>query len=371
MRLIHTADWQLGKPFGRFPQEVRTALGEARFDAIDRIGALARERDAVHVVVAGDVFDSTGPADREVVQAVTRMGRAPCTWWLLPGNHDHARSDGLWSRVRHAAPGNVRVMDTPEPVEIEGGAWLLPAPLEHRRTREDPTSAFDGMATPDGSLRIGLAHGSVVDFGARGEADNMIPPDRAQRSGLDYLALGDWHGFMPIGERAAYSGTPEVDRFGRDEPGGVILADVRRGATPVIERVETGRYRWLERSWALAGLDDFERELRDLRASVDQASTLVRLVLSGTLSLADRVAVGRTCSDDLSHALRWLDVDDTGVTAQPTEDDIAAIDIQGALATATLLLKARVDAGGADHPIAAAALERLYVEAIRATEGAR
>ena len=85
MRFIHTSDWQLGKPFGRFPQEVRTALGEARFDAIDRIGALARERDAVHVVVAGDVFDSTGPADREVVQAVTRMGRAPCTWWLLPG----------------------------------------------------------------------------------------------------------------------------------------------------------------------------------------------------------------------------------------------------------------------------------------------
>ena len=97
----------------------------------------------------------------------------------------------------------------------------------------------------------------------------------------------------------------------------------------------------------------------------------MRLVLSGTLSLADRVAVGRTCSDDLSHALRWLDVDDTGLTAQPTEDDIAAIDIQGALATATLLLKARVDAGGADHPVAAAALERLYVEAIRATEGAR
>ena len=102
MRLIHTADWQLGKPFGRFPQEVRTALGEARFDVIDRIGALARERDAGHVVVAGDVFDSTGPADREIVQAVTRMGRAPCTWWLMPGNHDHARSDGLWARVRRA-----------------------------------------------------------------------------------------------------------------------------------------------------------------------------------------------------------------------------------------------------------------------------
>ena len=37
MRFLHTADWQLGKPFGRFEPEVRAALGEARFDAIDRI----------------------------------------------------------------------------------------------------------------------------------------------------------------------------------------------------------------------------------------------------------------------------------------------------------------------------------------------
>lgn len=296
MRLIHTADWQLGKPFGRFAQEVRTALAEARFDAIDRIGALARERDIAHVVVAGDVFDSTGPADREIVQAVTRMGRAPCTWWLMPGNHDHARSEGLWARVRSAAPPSVRVVDTPEPVGMEEGAWLLPAPLEHRRTREDLTGGFDGMATPNGALRI--AHGSVVDFGARGEADNMIPPDRAERSGLDYLALGDWHGFLPIGDCTSYSGTPEADRFGREEPGGVVVADVRRGAAPTIERVETGRYRWLEREWRLSGPDDFGRELRDLRASVDQASTLVRLVLSGTLSLADRIAVRQACADD-------------------------------------------------------------------------
>ena len=369
-RLIHTADWQLGKPFGRFPQEVRTSLGEARFDAIDRIGVIACERDAAHVFVAGDVFDSTGPADRDIVQAVTRMGKAPCTWWLLPGNHDHARSDGLWSRVRKAAPPNVRVLDTPEPIEMEEGTWLLPAPLEHRRTREDPTSVFDSMATPDGVVRIGLAHGSVVDFGARGEADNMIPPDRARRSGLDYLALGDWHGFLTVGDRAAYSGTPEVDRFGRDDLGCIIVAEVRRGELPAIERVETGRYRWLERAWAVSSLDDFERELRDLRQSIDQPSTLLRLVLSGTLSLADRVAIQQLCSDEVAHTLRWLDREDADLLAQPTDDDIAAIDMQGTLAAATSSLKARIEAGGADRQLAAAALERLYVEAIRATEPA-
>lgn len=33
-RLIHTADWQLGKPYGRVDSDVRAALTEARFDAL-------------------------------------------------------------------------------------------------------------------------------------------------------------------------------------------------------------------------------------------------------------------------------------------------------------------------------------------------
>lgn len=370
LRLIHTADWQLGKPFGRFPPEVRAALTEARFDVIDKLAATARVRGSNHVVVAGDVFDSIGPADREIVQAVTRMGKAHCTWWLMPGNHDHARADGLWARVRRVAPPNVRVVDTPEPIEMEEEAWLLPAPLEHRRTREDPTSLFDAMATPHGAIRIGLAHGSITDFGARGEADNMIPPDRAQRSGLDYLALGDWHGFLAVGDRTAYSGTPEIDRFGREDLGGAIVADASRGVAPTIELVETGRYRWLERRWKVSSLADFHREAGELRDSIDQASTLLRLSVSGKASLADRVAIQEACADDLAHALRWLDVDDRDLIARPTDDDIAAIDIRGTLAAATSSLKARVETGGGDQAIAAAALERLYVEAIRATEPA-
>ena len=38
LRLIHTADWQLGKPYGRFDSDVRAAVSEARFDAVDAIG---------------------------------------------------------------------------------------------------------------------------------------------------------------------------------------------------------------------------------------------------------------------------------------------------------------------------------------------
>lgn len=54
MKFIHSADWQLGKPYRRFEPEVRAGLSEARFEAIDTLGRKAVEHGAQHVVVAGD-----------------------------------------------------------------------------------------------------------------------------------------------------------------------------------------------------------------------------------------------------------------------------------------------------------------------------
>lgn len=365
LKIIHSADWQLGKPFGRFPAEVSAALSEARLDVIDRIAAVAAAQGSSHVVVAGDVFDNVDPGDRIVMQALSRMERADVTWWLMPGNHDHARPGGLWSRVRRLAPERVRIMDTPEAVEMEEGAWLLPAPLEHRKTVADPTASMVDMATPPGALRIGLAHGSITEFGASGESSNLIPPDRARSAGLDYLALGDWHGHLTVGDRTAYSGTPETDRFGRDEPGACIAAEVRQGTTPELERVETGRYRWLTRRWEVSGVADVDRELGAIRSEARLSDVLLNLKLTGIASLSDRVEAVSALEGRAGHELRHLDLDASGLVARPTPEDVARIDVQGALAGAAATLQARADGGGQDAAVAAAALERLYVEAMR------
>ncbi|GGB39753.1 metallophosphatase [Sphingomonas metalli] len=365
LKIIHTADWQLGKPFGRFPAEVSGALSEARLDAIDRIAAVAADRGAAHVLAAGDIFDNVDPGDRIVMQALSRMERANVTWWLMPGNHDHARPGGLWSRVRRLAPTRVRIVDTPEAVELEEDAWLLPAPLEHRKTTSDPTASMVDMATPSGALRIGLAHGSITEFGATGESANLIPPDRARSAGLDYLALGDWHGYLVVGDRTAYSGTPETDRFGRDEPGACIAVDVRQGDTPALDRVDTGRYRWLSRRWEVSSAEDLKRELDGLRSEARLADLLLDLRLTGVASLSDRVAVVSELEDRVAHELRHLDLDAGGLIAKPTPEDVARIDVQGALAGAAASLQARADGGGPDAAAAAAALERFYVEVMR------
>jgi DNA repair exonuclease SbcCD nuclease subunit len=365
MRIIHTADWQLGRSFARFTPEVRSALTDARFDAIDAIGGIAREKRVDHVVVAGDVFDTTGPSDREIVQAVTRMSRAACTWWLMPGNHDHARAGGLWDRVRAKMSPNVRILDRPEAVEIADGAWVLPAPLEFRHTREDPTEAMTEMATPPGAIRIGLAHGSIVDFEKKGDAKNLLPPNRAEISGLDYLALGDWHGFQMIGGRTCYSGTPETDRFDR-EVGSIALVDVASGSNPGVERIETGRFHWPEQTWRVDTAADFVAARARLEAGFDPVRTLLRLKLVGALGIADRASVIAEAEGDLTDTLRWCEIDDRDLLGRPTADDLAAMSVEGTLGAAARLLQADCDAGGPDAAIAARALERLYVETIRA-----
>lgn len=365
IKIIHTADWQLGKPFGRFPADVRGALAEARLDAIDSVAAAAFSAGAAHVLVAGDVFDNVEPGDRVVMQAISRMERAPVTWWLMPGNHDNLRAGGLWSRVRARAPLNVRVIDTPEPVEMEEGAWLLPAPLEYRKASSDPSAAMVDMVTPPGALRIGLAHGSIAEFGAVGESPNLIPPDRARLAGLDYLALGDWHGLLTVGDRTAYSGTPEVDRFGREEAGACISVCVRSSDAPELLRVETGRYRWLSRRWTVGSVDEVESETGALRQEARLADVLLSLRLSGIVSLSDRVGITAILENRLAHELRHLDLEADELTARPSAEDVAKIDVQGALGGAAAALRARAEAGDPDSQLAAAALERLYAETLR------
>lgn len=362
IRFIHTADWQLGKTFGRFEPDVRAALTEARFDAIDNIGKLAAVHGVQHVVVAGDVFDTDWPEDRILVQAVSRMQRYACRWYLLPGNHDSARSGGIWDRLRAKAATNISILTEPQPIEIEQYVWLLPAPLRYRHNLDDPTSLFDTMETPNARLRIGLAHGSIRDFASRGESPNQIPPDRATLSNLDYLALGDWHGSLRVDVRTWYAGTPETDRFQRDNPGHALLVELTAGAEPNVTQVRTGRYQWLLRNWNINDVDGYTAERDQLLAEVDPAATLLQLILAGITALSDRISILNNLENDLAHRLRYLDVRSDDLVGQPTEEDLASLGVEGMLGAAAIKLNARILAGGPEAAIAKRALERLFVE---------
>ena len=363
MRFLHTSDWQLGKPFGRFSPDARAALQEARLDAIDSLAAAARHNGVSRVLVAGDVFDSSEPGDRVYRQALTRLKAAEdVDWLLLPGNHDPARADGLWTRLVAEAPANVTACLEPTPIDLGDDVWLLPAPLQYKRTQDDPTAWFDSAVTPPGAVRLGIAHGSVTSFGGPDTPSNLLPPDRAKRSGLAYLALGDWHGRLTIDAFTHYSGTPEADDFGREVTGVALCVEARGPDTPpTVTDIGIGRYHWALADWTVSAAAEIDGLLASLTADVALSNLIARLKISGLLSLGERVAI-RTRLERFTDEIRSLDVDLENLQARPTDQDLSDIDLGGVLRSAAEQLQAMAAQQGSGGRRAAAALERLYVE---------
>lgn len=370
-KFLHTSDWQLGKPFGRTSVETRAALQDARLDAIDRIAAAARNAGVRIALVAGDVFDNSEPGDRVFRQALSRMkAAADIQWVLLPGNHDPARADGLWSRIRSEAPINVVACVEQHITKIEDELSILPAPLQFKRSSDDPTSWFNNAVTEPGSNRIGLAHGSVVEFGSSGP-NNLIDPDRATKAGLQYLALGDWHGVREVNSRTFYSGTPEPDDFGREITGRVLIVELRGSvAPPSVREVIVEKYSWREEAWQISSATEMAKLMSQAFPIAERQRIVARLTLSGLVTLADRVSALTQLEDGLAHELRWLDLRAADLHGRATEDDLSDIDAQGVLRTAAERLRAMAAEPGASASIAQTALERLYIEIqrVRQTE---
>jgi hypothetical protein len=358
-RFIHSSDLHLGKPFARFAEDVRGRLRQARMEAIPRLAAAAREGGATHVLLAGDTFDSETPAPATIRQALNAMAADPAIGWvILPGNHDSLAAAALWDRVAADRPANVTLALTPAPIAIPG-AVVLPAPCTHRRPGRDLTSDLD-QPTPEGTARIGLAHGGVTDFAALSEegAPAIIPPDRAARSGLAYLALGDWHGRLAVGPATRYSGTPEPDSFKHEGPATVTL-----WTDGAITEVATQSLDWRALALDLLPGEDAPSRLAARLPPVGRrATTLLAVTARGRLRLPEAAALSAALAQaapDFLHAESRLD----GLLPEPDPSDLDLIDRAGALRQAAELLAAEAAdpaLSAADRAIAAAALVRLF-----------
>jgi DNA repair exonuclease SbcCD nuclease subunit len=383
MRLIHSSDLQIGKVFMFFEPEVAALLQDARQAAVRTLGDLAVKHGASTVLLAGDIYDKQQLSPQTLAKPIEVMRQFPMvTWHLMPGNHDHLRENGLWDRLsRTNLPKNVHLHTTPGAVKImdDDGTpvFLLPAPLPHIASVDDLTGYMDKEATPEGAIRIGMAHGSIQGFGSDGEASNYVEPTRAVTAGLAYMAMGDWHRQVQVNDRVWYCGTPESDLFKRP-PGSsgtlcnggtalvVDIAGVR--ATPTVLPVEVGRYRWHQVMRTLtedSQIDLLEAELRAL--DPDLSRVVLDLQVTGTLSLTGRKRFEERIIHGIGAAVcatRWQD---GGLVLEPTEADMDDIDRSGFVRVAADRLKAMADDPSDQERarLASLALRRLYLEHLR------
>ena len=365
VRFIHSSDLHIGKRFGNMPEDLRGRLREARHGILARLAAQARANDATVIVLAGDTFDTETPTPAMRRQALAEMGHhAPLLWVVLPGNHDSLQAAELWNAARTDAPANVLFATEPGPITILPGVSLLPAPCTARRPGRDLTEWMNGAATPEGAIRLGLAHGAIQDFSEEAVSSDVIAPDRALRAGLDYLALGDWHGYVAVNTRTHYSGTPEPDRFKHDRPGQALLVSIAgSGAEPQVTPVETGSFAWRTIPLHLLAGDDIDAAVTALLpAGPLRRQALLRIAASGRVRLAGRAALASAIektAPDFAH----LELDESELATDCKSDDLDQIDRAGALREAAQALldeSADETRSAAEREIAQAALVRLF-----------
>ena len=365
-RFIHSSDLHLGRRFGNFPEDIRGRLEEARHAAIAGLSAVARHHGAGHVLIAGDLFDTETPSNRVWRQALAAMAAAEdIQWWIIPGNHDSLAAEALWDPVRAQSPGNMHLCDAAEPVEIAPGVTLLPSPVPSRFPGRDVTEWMPGCPTPEGSLRIGLAHGGIVTFGSEDDGAETIPLERAASAGLDYLALGDWHGFMRVGDRTFYSGSPERDRF-KHQGRGICLALTipGPGAVPDMAEIETGRFDWQDIPLPLTPEQNAAEALADALPGDGSArrDALVRVRASGWARLPGRMELA-TAVEEAAPEFGYFEFSDAELATECAPGDLDDIARGGALRMAAEALYRDAEDGAMsaeDRAVAAAALRRLY-----------
>lgn len=319
LKLLHTADWHLGRRFPAFTAADQKRLMRARLDVIDTI-LDAAERHSVHAVVcAGDLFHDADPGP-DWWQGLAQRFSARRTWpdnrpvFLLPGNHDPLiRTSVYWREhpFRDQLPPWVHIVDRSGfSYEISKDAVLYAEPCQSSAGQDRLTDNLPTRAPGDERIRIGLVHGSTYD--AEGDHNDFpIPRDAAESRGLDYLAIGDTHSFreVPPGARVptVYPGAPEPTNFGEDDPGNVALVFFfRRRRRPRIERLPVAHWRWevhtvtsLSELRALCGRTDLQCVVMRLQVrmdvTLDEESEVERLLteLAGTDATRGKVGVLR------------------------------------------------------------------------------
>ncbi len=364
LRILHTADWHLGKSFKSFDDEDEGKLARARFDAVARALQLAEQYRVDAMLCAGDLFDLPDPPS-EVVDALLEIFRTKERDFpvlLLPGNHDPLTTTSVYregGRLRASLPGYVRVVDRDDFSLALGDEGVVYAvPCRSKSGQSDPTEKIPRRETGDRRVRIGMVHGQTFHF-PEFQTTFPISKDAARQAGLDYLALGDTHAFQNVAEGGppmVYRGALEPSTFGETGAGFAAVVLLRRHpGAPSIQQERVGRWRWRQETCRSVG------EVRALLQEPELRHTVLKLTLDlkGTLrELEDLETMLRSMKDSsVNHGrvgILRLERDRLELDLSPEEGDET-------LPAALQSVVARLQGSEAElGPVASRAIQHLY-----------
>jgi exonuclease SbcD len=311
MRLLHIADVHLEHSFPWLSpdrgRERRLALRET----LRRVVALALERDADALCIAGDLFDRENavPSAGEFLRSTfATLGDRPVL--ISPGNHDFFSIGGLYDQV--AWSPNVHIFRTPTasavsigPGVVWGNAFTGP---------ECRTSPLESFPRPTYGTNVALLHAELVDPNGTSPY-GPVTLGEIEAAGFRFVMLGHVHaGRTEEARRFAYPGSLEPLDVSEVGPRGALLIDASEGNLR-IESIPVASRRIIDDEIDLAPfsvLADFQRFVAEKASAWDQADVRLRLTLGAFVR--DTLARRKAATND-QQARFWSDVLRAGVAA--------------------------------------------------------
>ena len=258
MRLLHTADWHLG----RILHGARLIDDQAHI--LDQIVQVAREARPDAVLIAGDVYDRAVPPPEAVELLDDVLCRLVIDLGLpvivIAGNHDSPQRTGFGARILGRQKLHVAgAFGPPQPVVLEdrhGHVTIWPLPYadppvaraafedEAIATHDHAMTAAVGRMTNGGGRAVLMAH-AFVDGGAECESERPLSVggsgavSGAQFAGFAYVALGHLHRPQAAGGAGVrYAGSPLKYSFSEvDHAKSLTLVEIDAAGQAAVELV--------------------------------------------------------------------------------------------------------------------------------------
>ena len=218
LKLLHASDIHIGAKFSSFGEKA-AAQRQALLDAFAKIIDLAISEQVQLLLIAGDLFDSNFPSYQSVSfvkDQLKKLDNAGIRAVILPGTHDCLSRDSIFKRENFTAGmAHVFIFDNPEETRKEFPELDLTIFGKPNLSNKSPDSplAFLKVRDSKSKYKIAMAHGSVQIEGKAAPDDLPISFQDIADSGMDYIALGHWHGAQDFSSgkvKAWYAGSPEI-----------------------------------------------------------------------------------------------------------------------------------------------------------------
>ncbi|MBE6899913.1 MAG: hypothetical protein E7479_04525 [Ruminococcaceae bacterium] len=302
LRIFMTGDNHIGLKYAKFGEKA-AFLAEKRISAFREMVKKANEEECSLFVITGDLFENvSGIAKKDIVSLLNILSEFNGTVAVLPGNHDYYDEETkLWKDFRSAMDSskNILLLNEYKPYTVYAGddeVILYPAfcTSKHSEPGENNLGWIkDEDITPDGTYRIGIAHGAVEGETIDSEGRYFLMTRKElEEIPVDAWLIGHTHVPFPNSLSENFSESGKIFNAGShvqpdvatNTEGSCFILEIGEDKKVKVKKFLSGNVRFHRPEIKLSAGEMEEILERELSA-FDDESVIDGMILSGTADM--------------------------------------------------------------------------------------